>query len=165
MTALRGAEVLLHVTSEARGPEHFDEGGGGWSAARRTRAWENVCYLAMANSGPNVDSDLPPNVCHGESQVIDYTGRRLAMAPGTEECLVTASIDIEALRRRRTGLRFNFLSELCPQAHAPIYAAAQAWPANAFAAAPMAGVEDNLALHKGVVAGMRARGTLLPPSG
>jgi predicted amidohydrolase len=162
--ALRGAEVLLHITSEARGPEHFDEGGGGWSAVRKARAWENVCYLAMANSGPNIDSDLPPSVCHGESQILDYTARTLNRATGTEECLITAPIDIEALRRRRSGMRFNFLTELCPQAHAPIYAASQAWPLNPFAAAPMTDVGLNVALQARVLADMRERGQLLPPA-
>jgi predicted amidohydrolase len=163
--AMRGAEVLLHITSEARGPEHYDEGGGGWSAVRKARAWENICYLAMANSGPNIDSDLPPMVCHGESQILDFHARTLNRTTGTEECLVTAPIDIEALRRRRSGMRFNFLTELCPQAHAPIYAATQAWPLNAFAAAPMPDVAQNVALQGRVLTEMRARAQLLPPAG
>jgi predicted amidohydrolase len=162
--AMRGAEVLLHITSEARGPEHFDEGGGGWSAARKARAWENSCYLAMANSGPNIDSDLPPMVCHGESQILDFTARTLNRATGTEECLITAPIDIEALRRRRSGMRFNFLTELCPQAHAPIYQQTLAWPLNAFAAAPMPDVADNIKLQSRVLAEMRERGQLAAPA-
>ncbi|MFO1427088.1 MAG: nitrilase-related carbon-nitrogen hydrolase [Steroidobacteraceae bacterium] len=160
--ALRGAEVLLHITSEARGPEQAADGG--WTVARRARAWENVCYLAMADSGPQVDTDLPPNVCHGHSQVIDYTGRVLHMAEGGEECMITAEIDIEALRRRRTGRRYNFLTELCAQAHAPIYAAAQAFPINGFAAAPMPDVADNHARHAAVVAAMQSQGVLVPPA-
>jgi predicted amidohydrolase len=159
--ALRGAEVLLHVTSEARGPEQLADGG--WTMARRTRAWENVCYLAMSNSGPQVDTDLPPHVCHGHSQIVDFTGRVLHMAEGTEECLVTAQVDIEALRRRRSGQRYNFLTELCPQAHVPIYAATQAWPLNAAAATPMADVSEAQARQNAVLAAMRSHGTLVPP--
>jgi predicted amidohydrolase len=159
--ALRGAEVLLHVTSEARGPEHGPEGG--WEMARRARAWENTCYLAMANTGPLVGSDLPPAPCHGHSQVIDFTGRIIDVAEGTEECLVTAQLDIEALRRRRTTQRYNFLTELCAQAHAPIYAAAKAWPIEAFASAPMSDVKSNLALQREVLARMQAEGVLVPP--
>jgi len=160
--ALRGCEVLLHVTSEARGPEHAD--AGGWEMARRARAWENTCYLAMANTGPLVDSDLPPAPCHGHSQIVDFTGRILDVAAGTEECLITAQIDIEALRRRRTTQRYNFLAELCAQAHAPIYAAARAWPIEAFAAAPMPDVKSNLALQRDVLARMQADGVLVAPS-
>jgi predicted amidohydrolase len=160
---MRGAEVLLHVTSEARGPEHFDEGGGAWSAVRKARAWENNCYLLMANSGPNIDSDLPPNVCHGESQIIDFTGRVLNKAFGTEECLITASIDLEALRRRRAGSRFSFLSELCPAAHAPIYDAAQGWPLDAFATRPSASVAENKAMQSSVFASLVATGKVISP--
>ncbi len=163
--ALQGAELLLHVTSEARGPEHFEEGGGAWSAVRKARAWENVCYLAMANSGPNLDSDLPPNVCHGESQVLDFHGRVLNRAGGTEECLVTAQIDIEALRRRRAGQRFAFLTELAPGAHAPIYAAAAAaaHQIDAFAAHPAASVQDNAAVQVATYESMVEAGVLRRP--
>jgi hypothetical protein len=156
--------VLLHITSEARGPEHYDEGGGGWSAVRKARAWENVCYLAMANSGPNIDSDMPPAVCHGESQILDFQARTLNRTTGTEECLITAPIDIEALRQRRSGMRFNFLTELCPQAHAPIYAATSAWPLDAFAAAAMPEVAQNIALQARVLTDMRSRGQLVAPA-
>jgi predicted amidohydrolase len=162
--ALQGAEVLLHVTSEARGPEHLEEGGAAWTAVRKARAWENNCYLLMANSGPNLDSDLPPNVCHGESQIIDFTGRVLNKALGTEECLITASIDIEALRRRRAGSRFAFLSELCPQAHAPVYAAATGWPADAFAARPSAAVGENRAVQANVYRALVTAGKAVPPA-
>jgi len=161
--ALRGAEVLLHITSEARGPEHFEEGGGAWSAVRKARAWENVRYLAMANTGPNLDSDLPPNVCHGGSQLIDFTGRTLNRADGTEECLVTAPIDIAALRRRRAGSRFAFLTEFCPAAHAPIYAAAMGWPLDAFAAAPMPSAQEGAAQQREVWRSMREAGLIAGP--
>ncbi|MFO1457448.1 MAG: nitrilase-related carbon-nitrogen hydrolase [Steroidobacteraceae bacterium] len=161
--ALQGAEVLLHITSEARGPEHFDEGGGAWSAVRKARAWENVCYLAMANSGPNLDSGLPPNVCHGESQVMDFQGRILNRAGGTEECLITASIDIEALRRRRAGQRFAFLTELAPGAHAPIYAAAMGAPLDAFATRPAASVQENAAVQLATYEAMANASRLVRP--
>lgn len=159
--ALNGAEVFLHITCEARGPEHAEDGG--WTAARRARAWENSAYLAMSNLGPQIDTDLPPHVCHGHSQIIDFTGRVLHKAEGVEECMITATIDMEALRRRRAGQRYNFLTELCPQAHAPLYADSKAWPLNAFLAAPMADVKDNLALQRRIVEAMRAGDILKAP--
>lgn len=161
--ALQGAELLLHVTSEARGPEHFEEGGAAWTAVRKARAWENNCYLLMANSGPNVDSDLPPNVCHGESQIIDFNGRVLNKTAGTEECIITASIDIEALRRRRAGGRFAFLSELCPQAHAPIYQGSVGWPTDAFAAQPSTSVSENRAVQAKTFEALVDAGKLVAP--
>jgi predicted amidohydrolase len=161
--ALRGAELLLHVTSEGRGPEHIDEAGGGWSAARKARAWENNCYLLMANSGPNIESELPPNVCHGESQILDFAGRVMNRAAGTEECLITASIDIEALRRRRAGSRFSFLTELCSEAHAPIYASATGRPAGLFEDGPMGDIADGRATQQDAYVAMCDAGILVPP--
>jgi hypothetical protein len=117
----------------------------------------------MANTGPNLDSDLPPNVCHGESQILDFTGRALNRAGGTEECLVTAPVDLVALRRRRAGARFGFLTEFCPAAHAPIYAAAQGWPLDAFAAAPMGSSQENGAVQRRVHQQMCESGLLPRP--
>jgi predicted amidohydrolase len=160
--ALRGAEVLVHVTSEARGPQHAADGG--WTIARRARAYENTCYLAMANTGPVVDSDLPPDVCHGHSQIVGFDGRVMHMAEGSEETMITATIDIEALRRQRSVNRLNFLPELIPQAHAPIYAQAAGWPLNRYAAQPMGGPQDNVAVYGEVLSEMRAKGVLVAPS-
>ena len=163
--ALRGAELLLHVTSEGRGPEHIDEAGGGWTAARKARAWENNCYLLMANSGPIFDSCLPPNVCHGESQILDFTGRVLNRAGGTEECLITAPIDIDALRCRRAGSRFAFLTEFCPEAHVSIYSNALGRPAGLFEAAPMTNVADARASQEAAYRALCEAGQLVPPAG
>lgn len=160
--ALRGAEILLHLTSEGIGPHQADDGG--WTIARRARAYENTCYLAMANTGPFLDSILPPGVSHGHSQVIGFDGRVMHMADGAGETLITATIDIEALRRQRTMKRFNFLAELIPGAHAPIYAQACGWPLNAYLDRPLASVQDNIDLYDEVLEAQRARGLRVPPS-
>lgn len=161
--ALRGAEILLHVTSEGPGPHQGPDGG--WTVARRARAYENTCYLAMANTGPVIDSELPPGISHGHSQIIGFDGKVICMADDTAETMVTATIDIEALRRQRTMKRLNFLPELIPAVHAPIYAQAASWPLNAYAAKPMTGREENVALYDKVVRDMREKDLLVPPSG
>lgn len=160
--ALRGAEILLHLTSEGIGPHQAHDGG--WTIARRARAYENTCYLAMANTGPLLDSGLPPGVSHGHSQVIGFDGRVMHMAEGTEETLITATIDIEALRRQRTMKRSNFLAELIPGAHAPVYAQACGWPLNAYLDRPLASQQDNVDLYDEVLENQRARGLRVPPS-
>jgi len=160
--ALRGAEILLHVTSEGIGPHQASDGG--WTIARRARAYENTCYLAMANTGPVVDTDLPPGLCHGHSQIVGFDGRVLHMAEGTDETLITATIDVEALRRQRTQKRMNFIPELIPRVHAPIYAEAAGWPINAYADRPIAGPHDNVALYDEVIAAQREAGVLVPPA-
>ncbi|MFO1207434.1 MAG: nitrilase-related carbon-nitrogen hydrolase [Burkholderiales bacterium] len=160
--ALRGAEILLHVTSEGTGPHQAADGG--WTIARRARAYENTCYLAMANTGPIIDTELPPGIHHGHSQIIGFDGRVIHMAEGADESLVTATIDIEALRRRRTEHRMNFLAELVPGVHAPIYTRATGWPLNRFANEPMSGPQDNVAVYGEVLERMRRNGIFAPPS-
>lgn len=160
--ALRGAEILLHLTSESIGPHQADDGG--WTIARRARAYENTCYLAMANTGPFLDSGLPPGLSHGHSQIIGFDGRVMHMAEGAGEMLVTATIDIEALRRQRTMKRFNFLAELIPGAHAPVYAQADGWPLNAYRDLPVGSLQDNVDLYDEVLETQRAKGLRVPPS-
>jgi predicted amidohydrolase len=160
--ALRGAEILLHLTSEGIGPHQAPDGG--WTIARRARAYENTCYLAMANTGPCLDSGLPPGVSHGHSQIIGFDGRVIHMAGGAEETLITATIDIEALRRQRTQKRFNFLAELIPAVHAPIYAQASGWPLNAYLDRSLASLQDNVDLYDEVLETQRVRGLRIPPS-
>jgi deaminated glutathione amidase len=159
--ALNGAEILLHISSEGRSGYHLPDGG--WELARRVRAYENMAYLAMSNCGPFIDSDGPEDRSHGHSQIIDFNGKVLNMAESAGETHITAEIDIEALRRRRARASLNFLAELAPQIHAPIYAAAQAWPVNRWDSKPMEGVAENRAVEAEVIRRMTANGVLTAP--
>lgn len=160
--ALNGAEVLLHISSEGRSGYHLPDGG--WELARRVRAYENMAYLAMSNTGPTLDGDGPPDLSHGHSQVIDFNGKVLNMAESAGETLITAEIDIEALRRRRSRASLNFLAELSPRIHAPIYAAAEAWPVNRWLETPGTGVAENRQVEAEVIARMTANGVLTSPA-
>ena len=160
--ALNGAEVFLHISSEGRSSYHLPNGG--WELARRVRAYENLAYLAMSNCGPTIDGEGPSDVSHGHSQIIDFEGQVLNMAESAGETMITAQIDIEALRRRRARASLNFLAELSPQIHAPMYAQARAWPANHWLAQPGTGVADNRAVEAEVIADMTRDGVLVAPS-
>ncbi|MEY3465148.1 MAG: nitrilase-related carbon-nitrogen hydrolase [Steroidobacteraceae bacterium] len=160
--ALNGAEVFLHISSEGRSSYHLPNGG--WELARRVRAYENLAYLAMSNCGPTIDGEGPSDVSHGHSQIIDFEGQVLNMAESAGETMITAQIDIEALRRRRARASLNFLAELSPQIHAPMYAQARAWPANHWLERPGTGVADNRAVEAEVIAGMTRDGVLVAPS-
>ncbi len=94
--ALKGAEVILHTSAEVQGGNRH-----GWQAARRARAIDNIAYLASANSGGDVDRSSPRHLHHGHSQLIDYNGNVMAIVEGGGESVVSAQIDIMALRRRR----------------------------------------------------------------
>jgi len=67
--ALRGAEVLLHSTSEIGGPRLTPK-----DIAKRARALENLAYVVSANSGGFVDADLPTSSAEGMSKIVDYLG-------------------------------------------------------------------------------------------
>jgi predicted amidohydrolase len=160
--ALNGAEIFLHISSEGRSGYHLPDGG--WELARRVRAYENLAYLAMSNCGPTIDSDGPADLSHGHSQVIDFNGRVLNMAESAGETLITAEIDIEALRRRRARASLNFLAELAPQIHAPVYGAAQCWPVDHWASQPLTGVAENRQVAAEVIARLTTSGVLTAPS-
>jgi deaminated glutathione amidase len=160
--AMNGAEIFLHISSEGRSGYHLPDGG--WELARKVRAYENHAYLAMSNCGPSDDGDAPEDGSHGHSQIIDYHGKLMNMAESAGETLITAEIDIEALRRRRQRASLNFLAELSPQIHAPLYAAAQHWPVNHWASQPGKGVEENRKVEREVIRSLTASGVLTAPS-
>ncbi|NBP91258.1 MAG: nitrilase [Actinobacteria bacterium] len=94
--ALRGAEVLLHSTSEVGSPALTPK-----DVAKRARAWESGCYLVSANSGGLYGSPVPPNSTDGMSKVLDYTGLVLAEAGFGESMVANAPIDLTAVRRHK----------------------------------------------------------------
>ncbi len=94
--ALRGAEVLLHSTSEVGSPELTPK-----DLAKRARASENQAYVISANSGGICGTGIPESSTDGMSKVIDYQGKVLAAAGYGESMVANHEIDIAALRRQR----------------------------------------------------------------
>lgn len=127
MTALRGAEVFVHPSSEAGSPSVSTKEIG-----RRARAAENLAYVVSANSAALTHLPIPAESTTGMSKVVDYHGQVLAEAmPGGESMVAYATIDIEALRavRRKTGLANVLVRQPC-QAYAATYAATGFHPPN-----------------------------------
>ncbi|MEM7662147.1 MAG: nitrilase-related carbon-nitrogen hydrolase [Pseudomonadota bacterium] len=102
----RGAEVLVHSTSEVSSPEPTPK-----SITRRARAVENMAYVVSANSAGVLGIDIPGNSTDGGSEIIDYKGRLLARAGAGETINAYSDLNIDALRayRRRPGMG-NLLS-------------------------------------------------------
>lgn len=142
--ALKGAELVFNPTGAGKVPGYY---GGGEDIVRRARAFENVMYLAMANFGPFIDGD-PGRVGPGRvpSEIIDFKGNFIAVAQSEGECMTTARIDMEALRKWRAEPRNNFLAQLQPQIHAEAYAAALGCPKNGFAEKGAKDQADNEAI-------------------
>lgn len=123
--ALRGAEVLLHSSSEVASPRLTPK-----DVAKRARAYENCVWLVSANSGGIRDVDIPENSADGMSKVVDYLGEVRAEAAGGESMAANATIDIAALRRqrRKPGMG-NVLSRQRLELFAATYAGS-VYPAN-----------------------------------
>jgi predicted amidohydrolase len=141
--ALRGAEILLNPFGSARVPAQQDTAFG---LARRTRAFENVMYVAAANIGPMSSMPDGPHD-RWPSEIVDYEGRVLASSPDGAECAVSAKIDVESLRRHRARPMANWLAQLQPFLHAPDYAAARLWPPGHWEHRPMQDGAEQLDLE------------------
>ena len=117
--AMRGAEVFIHPTSEVGSPNATTK-----EIARRARAIENVSYVVSANSAGLTGTPLPAESTTGMTKIVDYEGAILAeAAPGGESMVANATIDLAALRARRSKAGMtNLLSRQPFQAYADSYA-------------------------------------------
>jgi predicted amidohydrolase len=104
--ALRGAEVLLHSSSEIGSPIETPK-----LIAKRARAFENMVYVISANTAGISDTALPFASADGNSMVVDWKGNILAQSNSGETFTAFADIDLNALRaaRRKPGM-INMLS-------------------------------------------------------
>lgn len=120
MVALKGAEILLHPTSEVGAPGLTPK-----HICKKARAVENIAYLVSANSAGIHGTPVPAASTDGMSIVLDAYGRTLAEAGTGETLNANAVLDLGALRetRRKTGMT-NTLSRLPAAAFAPAYAGA-----------------------------------------
>ncbi len=115
---MRGAEILVHSTSEMGSPRSTAK-----ELARRARAAENMAYVVSANTAGVPGTGLPARSSTGMSKIVDFEGRILAEAPpGGASIAAHAVIDIAGLRERRhRGGLANTLSRLPLQAFAASY--------------------------------------------
>ena len=127
--ALRGAEVLLHPTSQSnevvRSPK---------DVVAVARAIENMAYLVSANSAGIKDTPLPAESADGGSKIVNYKGLVLAKSGPGETMTATAEIDLTALRRyrRRPGME-NLLSRQRLELYTQSYGMSGYYPANTMA--------------------------------
>ena len=94
--ALRGAEVLLHSTSEIGSPRLTPK-----DVAKRARAFESMAYVVSANSGGILDTDFPAQSTDGMSKIVDFRGEVMVEAGYGASMVANAEIDLAALRRHR----------------------------------------------------------------
>jgi predicted amidohydrolase len=119
---MRGAEVILHPTSEPGSPEPTIK-----EICRRARAIENQVFIVAANTASIEDIPIPAHTCSAMSTIVDYNGHLLCeAAQGGEAFNSNAIIDVGALRRtrRRTAMS-NVMSRQPFEIYADSYAKAR----------------------------------------
>ena len=150
--ALRGAEVLVHCTSEPVAPE-----GDAWDVLRRARAYENLCYFLSINAGAFVGSNRPTAGYRGMTQVVDYLGQVQSLTSAPGEAVVTGTVDLNNLRWERTrmsdsGHVWNFLIELRSDLYASVYSKAKRWPNDGWADKKLQGTAETRKLAAEIIA-------------
>lgn len=126
MSVFRGAEILLHPTSEVFSPNLTPK-----HIAKMARAVENMAYVVSANSAGIYGTPVPAESTDAMSVVLDWHGRTLAEAGPGESINANAVLDLGGLReaRRRTGMT-NVLSRLPLAAFESAYRDATLAPPN-----------------------------------
>ncbi|GAB3511556.1 hydrolase [Spirosoma knui] len=93
---MRGAEVLLHSTSEIGSPLQTQK-----NVAKQARAIENMAYVVSANSAGIMNNAIPFGSNDAGSKLVDPRGVVLAEAGYGESMVANADIDLAALREFR----------------------------------------------------------------
>ena len=130
--SMRGAEVLLHSTSEIGSPLLTQK-----NIAKQARAIENMCYVVSANSAGVLGSSLPSGTTDGGSKLIDPKGVVLAEAAYGESIVANADIDLAALRefRQRPAIS-NLLARQRLELYAESYARHSIYPPDTLLSQP-----------------------------
>ncbi|AQG80158.1 nitrilase-related carbon-nitrogen hydrolase [Spirosoma montaniterrae] len=122
--SMRGAEVLLHSTSETGSPLLTQK-----NVAKLARAIENMGYVVSANSAGMAGSPIPFGSTDAGSKIIDPKGIVLAEAGYGESMVANADIDLAALRefRQRPAIG-NLLARQRTELYAQSYASTSIYP-------------------------------------
>lgn len=156
MCAFKGAEILLHPTSEVGAPNPTPK-----HISKAARAIENIAYVVSANSAGIYGTPVPAESTDGMSIVLDWYGRVMAEAGTGETMNANAVLDVAALRetRRKTGMT-NVLSRLPLDAFEKAYADTRLAAANKTPDAKMIERPAVLAKQREVIDRMIAQGIL-----
>lgn len=101
----RGAEVILHPTSEPHGAHRR-----GWDAARQSRGFENTAYVLSSGHGGEYflpGRKAPSSRGRGYSKIVNFDGSIQAVADTAGQVPLGGVIDLRALRKARANLQAN----------------------------------------------------------
>jgi predicted amidohydrolase len=156
-SVFKGAEVLLHPTSEVGSPGLTPKHIG-----KMARASENMAYVVSANSGGIYGTPVSANSTDAMSAIVSWKGEIMAEAGAGESIVANAGLDIEGLRaaRKRGGMT-NVLSRLPVAAFRQAYAAAAAHAEpNGLADAKMIERDAVMARQRGVIEALAKAGVI-----
>lgn len=165
-----GAEIIANSTASplvARGYAVEDAGQGPdiRTMTRRVRAAENLTYILTTNLGPTGRDPDKPLQKMLPSEIVDFRGRALASAKDSAERFITATLDVEALRKARTTPEpMNGLGQLMVEVHRAGYGAAHFSRVNGFANEPIREINDHLVSFRADLADLVRRGVLKAPA-
>ena len=102
--ALMGAEALLYPTAIGSEPhiEEFDSSGH-WQRAMQGHAAANLVPVIASNRIGTEAGDNCELTFYGSSFIADHTGAMLAEADRDSQCVITATIDLDATRQERAA--------------------------------------------------------------
>ena len=114
--AFNGAEVVYRPSEAMPMTGSGYPGGGSWMVQNRGHAEFNSVYMLCPNVGPVY---VHPNIQHpfdvggGNSHIVNYRGEIISYQASSNNTMVGAIIDIEALRQfRNMNLNSNWIKDL-----------------------------------------------------
>ncbi len=115
---VQGAEIVIHPSmADPLMSPPFEL----WQAMNKMRAWENSAYRICACRGRLEGALRPEHIQPGKSMIVKYDGSVIAYADYPGEAVISAVINLEELRRRRTSMSRNFLASLRTEVYRKIY--------------------------------------------
>jgi len=114
--AFNGAELVYRPSEAMPMTGSGYPGGGSWLIQNRGHAEFNALYMLCPNVGPvfvHPKMKHPFNVGGGNSHIVDYRGEIMSFSSSNYNTIVSAVIDIEALRQFRVmNLNSNWTKDL-----------------------------------------------------
>ncbi len=163
MLARRGAEVIIHCTSDPHGA-----GRRPWEECRMTRAHDTGAYILAPRPGGEY---FDPHAVHpgaflrGYTRIIGYDGRLLGEADTSGKLSFQANLDLAELRRYRSRPSANLLIWDEPRSYADWYEKGHGLPSDLWAGDPQQNPYANLAAMKASLDRFYAEGVYLRPGG
>jgi N-carbamoylputrescine amidase len=100
--ALMGAEILLYPTAIGSEPQDASvDSSGHWQRTMQGHAAANVMPLVASNRIGKEAGEKYSMTFYGSSFIASHTGEKLAEADRSSESVLTASFDLEEVRRYR----------------------------------------------------------------